>query len=989
MLNQSIEKSIKAEEKHIYALKIEAGQFAQIVIEEKSVEVTFTLLALDNHVIAKSKVGYVFFNRDIVSLIANSTQELRFEIRTATDTKIGGKYGITLTALRPAKEEDKELVAGENLLQNVFQTDSEGAPGGRQARIDKLQAAVEKLRAAGDTYRVGVALTHIGRTYSMWGKRPKAFEFYNQALGLLREIGDHKSEAVVLNLTGFAYGLSGELQKALNCHKQALQIGLEQGDERIEAASKFQIGIVYNRFGEPQLALSYLKQALPAFHSHGIIGEESRALRHMGDAYFSLEQFEKAFDCFKQSLELLINNPEGIIARNVLRRMASAYIAMGQPQKALDVLNRVLVLEEKYGDTYNKANILVTLGDAYYTFGDKQNARKHLDEAIGPLQSIQDHSGEAKAHYFLSLIERDQNNLTKALIEIESAVGLVESMRSRIDCQELRTSFFASVEKYYDLYLQILWQLHKEQPSKGYDEKALFVSEKTRARSLIELLNESGMDIRQGASKELLERERNLQTQLNAKDRSRLALSVEKDSRERTEELEKEIQDLTSALQDVQAEIRKQSPRYAALTQPQILSLREVQQTLDNDSLLLEYKLGEERSFLWAVTKNELRFYELPNRTEIEAQARKVYQLLTARNQRPGNETNVQYQTRLVRDENEYTEAASKLSRIILDPVSSILKSQRLILVNDGALQYIPFAALPIVSKEATNNAQQALDKPLIFNHEIVILPSASTIEVLRRETSLRKPAPKTIAVFADPVFEADDIRVVGRGKRIPKPSQRGIDEARLIKTSFSAHEVKEKESFSISRLPSTRLEAEAILKIVPSEETYVAQGFEANRSNVMTPALAQYRIVHFATHGRLDSEHPELSGIYLSLVDERGHRQEGFLPLHEIYNLELNADLVVLSACQTGLGKEVRGEGLIGLTRGFMYAGAARVAASLWKVDDKATAELMKRFYRFMLKEKMTPSASLRAAQIELLKEKRWQSPYFWAGFVIQGEWR
>jgi CHAT domain-containing protein len=167
------------------------------------------------------------------------------------------------------------------------------------------------------------------------------------------------------------------------------------------------------------------------------------------------------------------------------------------------------------------------------------------------------------------------------------------------------------------------------------------------------------------------------------------------------------------------------------------------------------------------------------------------------------------------------------------------------------------------------------------------------------------------------------------------------------------------------------------------------ALDFKANRVTATSSELSQYRIVHIATHGLLNSEHPELSGIVLSLVDEQGRPQDGFLRLHEIYNLNLPAELVVLSACRTALGKEIKGEGLVGLTRGFMYAGAARVMASLWKVQDDATAELMKRFYRGVLKDGMRPAAALRAAQVEMWKSKQWRSPYYWAAFVLQGEWK
>jgi CHAT domain-containing protein len=167
------------------------------------------------------------------------------------------------------------------------------------------------------------------------------------------------------------------------------------------------------------------------------------------------------------------------------------------------------------------------------------------------------------------------------------------------------------------------------------------------------------------------------------------------------------------------------------------------------------------------------------------------------------------------------------------------------------------------------------------------------------------------------------------------------------------------------------------------------AVDFEASKATATGGSLNQYRIVHFATHGLINSRHPELSGIVLSLVDEQGMPQDGFLRLHDVYNLKLSADLVVLSACRTALGKDVKGEGLIGLTRGFMYAGAPRVVASLWDVKDEATAELMKRFYEGMLRRRMTPAAALRTAQLSMAKEKRWEAPYYWAGFVLQGEWR
>jgi CHAT domain-containing protein len=227
-------------------------------------------------------------------------------------------------------------------------------------------------------------------------------------------------------------------------------------------------------------------------------------------------------------------------------------------------------------------------------------------------------------------------------------------------------------------------------------------------------------------------------------------------------------------------------------------------------------------------------------------------------------------------------------------------------------------------------------------------------------------------AVFADPVFRANDERVTGR-------SANAIDAG--VKRAAADAGVAD-----LPRLYFSRQEAEAIRTLAPGHQTWSALDFDATRAAAKKPELGRYRVVHFATHGLLDSRRPELSGIVLSMVDKNGNPLDGFLRLDEIYNLKLNADLVVLSACQTALGEEVRSEGLIGLTRGFMYAGSPQVLASLWSVRDRAVAELMRRFYEGLLRQHLTPAAALRTAQLSMLREARWSDPYYWAAFTLQG---
>jgi CHAT domain-containing protein len=333
---------------------------------------------------------------------------------------------------------------------------------------------------------------------------------------------------------------------------------------------------------------------------------------------------------------------------------------------------------------------------------------------------------------------------------------------------------------------------------------------------------------------------------------------------------------------------------------------------------------------------------------------------------------------------------------MILLPAAARLGQRRLLIVADGALQYVPFAALP----DPGDGGRQAVGKntappvsnaqPLLAAHEIISLPSASTLAVLRQELRGRPTAPKMLAIFADPVFANDDVRRKAAALRPssksgtkPLPSERSL----LHEEETAASSVNGK--LLIPRLPYTRQEAARILSLAPNGANLMALDYQANRATATSAELAQYRYLHFATHGVLDTERPGLSALVLSLVDEMGQPQDGFLRAHEIYNLKLPAELVVLSACQTGLGKEVRGEGLLGLTRGFMYAGAARVVVSLWSVNDRATAELMTKFYRHLLQEHQRPAAALRAAQLEMWKQKQWQAPYYWAAFVLQGDWR
>jgi len=303
------------------------------------------------------------------------------------------------------------------------------------------------------------------------------------------------------------------------------------------------------------------------------------------------------------------------------------------------------------------------------------------------------------------------------------------------------------------------------------------------------------------------------------------------------------------------------------------------------------------------------------------------------------------------------------------EPIAPELRRKRLLVVTTGVLQYVPFAMLPDPSSSRRDG------QPLIVDHELAYLPSASMLKLLQEDPASGRTMTRSVAVLADPVFDRADPR--GGGASGSRHDTSSRDVARVAVESGAMR---------FERLTFSRREAQTIEALAPSGQVLTALDFAASRATATSPKLGEYGIVHFATHTLVNSAHPELSGIVLSLVDERGRAQDGFVRVHEIYNLRLGADLVVLSGCQTALGQDIRGEGLIGLTRGFMYAGVPRVVASLWNVKDAATSELMQRFYRGLLQKKLRPAAALRAAQISMLQEPRWAAPYQWAGFVLQG---
>ncbi len=840
--------------------------------------------------------------------------------------------------------------------------------GDQQTALDYYNQSLPLFRQVGDKAGEASTLNNIGKVYSDLGDTQTALDYYNHSLPLRRQVGDKAGEAVTLSNIGRVYDVLGDKQTALDYFNQSLPLRRQVGDLAGEAATLNNIGAVYDALGDKQTALDYYNQSLPLSRQGGDKAGEASTLTNIGAVYDALADKQTALDYYNQSLPLFRQVGDKAGEASTLTNIGGVYSALGDKQTALDYYNHSLPLFRQVGDKAGEAATLNNIGGVYSVLGDKQSALDYYNQSLLLRRQVGDKAGEAITLTNLAFTKRSQGNLTEALTDMEAAIALIEDLRTKIDSEKLRQSYFAQNQDEYEFYIDLLMELHQQNPDKGYHKQAFNASERARARTLLEILAEANADIRAGIDPELREKESNLQQQINATESRRMELLSGEHTPEQANALKQELDTLLRQLDELRAEIRRTSPRYAALTQPQPLTTEQVQQqVLDKDTLLLQYSLGKDRSFLWAVTPDSVEVYELPSRAEIEELGEQFYQLMQNPDYR-GESRNITVSPNLP----QINASATQLSQMLLSPVADKLASKRLLVVADGVLNFIPFAALP------TPGGGEELT-PLLVNHEIINLPSSSTLGILREQDAGRQLAPKTVALIADPVFELNDQRVTGQS------AVKASDLGRMM-VNRSADTIIGR---PIPALPGTRQEAEAILALVPGGSAMSAFDFDASRATVANTDLSQYQMVHFATHGFVSSSAPELSGLVLSLVDERGNELDGFFRLHDIFNLQLNAQVVVLSACQTGLGDSIRGEGLVGLTRGFMYAGTPRLVVSLWNVDDAATAELMSSFYGKVFSQQITPAQALREAQLEMLASDDRNSPYFWAAFTLQGEWK
>jgi len=804
--------------------------------------------------------------------------------------------------------------------------------------------ALSLSRRLGDLRTQAEVRNNLAMVAWRQGEVADALEWLDEALANWRMLKFSYGEAIAITNRGILLWESGEYDEARQHYARALAIFETIGDVRGEAYAVNNMGVLLEALGENRQALSYLNRAIRLFRRTSDKVAEGRAEVWRARIHLTLGDRQLARASIDRALLLIRLSADQLAEADAISQLGRVLDASSRGVLARSEYHKALALYQGLGSRRGMADAFHDLGASHLASGDAGNAMPFLAQARDLRRALGLRAVEAESLFLMARVERRRDHFELARTHLEAALALVESLRVGVLEKQLRSAYAESKQQYYAAYIDLLVESHRRDPGAGHDRLAFEAAERSRARGLTELLRESWNGVAASLPPALAERERALRKEINYWSWQQWQQAAQPAGTAREALAASNLARLFAEHDQAEADIRRSDRRYSSVLRPETLPLDVIQrEVIDADTVLLSFHLGRERSFVWAVTRDAVRVEVLPARAEIERRARRYLALVT---------TGAAVGTAPLETES----AGLAVTRAVLQPVADVLGRRRVMIVADGILHLVPFAALP-----------RAGGSPLLQASDTVVLPSATVLALLRRELAGRPPAPRILAVIADPVFEGNDPRV----QAARTSGVRGAAAGRFL------------------RLPYSRDEANRILELVPPALSLKALDFQASRALATSPTIGEYRFVHLATHAVQNDQRPALSGIVFSMVDAKGVAQDGFLRLHDVYNLELRADLVVLSACETGTGKQLGGEGVASLARGLFHAGAARVVSTLWEVDDEATSHLMQLFYKQLLSlSAPSPSSALRLAQAAMRKHPRWRHPYYWAGFVLQGEW-
>jgi CHAT domain-containing protein/Tfp pilus assembly protein PilF len=876
---------------------------------------------------------------------------------------------------------EAEVLGGLGLI-CTFKNDYQTALAYYREALIKREKVDDRLLIGNTVNSMGSIYYGIIRDYRI------ALPFFDRAEAIRTELGDSLNLGRTILLKASTLDNLGQFEPALEYYKRAFELNQISGDQARVAESLLKAGTVLNNLGKYPEALESLDKALEINKAINKSSGISEALNQTGYVYLKLGDLNKALDKFNEAIKITKDQNDKWGLAGVYNNLGIMLQNASRFEKALEYYNNALNIYEELGDQVMELFLLGNIGTLNFDLKDYAKAEEYHLKGLKISRELNEKNQEASNllnlannQVFLGKFDEAMSNYNTGLkiaqslnspdliwkmtagmaetwerkgnyekaVELNDTVlKIIEGMRNTLQSDEQKSSFMASERYVFEDVINLLSMLHEKDRTKGYDKLAFQYTEQSKSRAFLDLLAESLANVKEGENNELLNKQDEILTGLTqTKQLLEQESKAEQPDQQKINGIKEKIKITEEELNKLQQEIRKTNPRYADLHYSQPVSLEEVKALCpDKNTVILEYSVGDSSSCLWVITQSAHKLFRLPDRKTLQEQVELFRFALSNPDQ-----TNIEYITR----------GGYSLCKQLLEPAEPYLtKKSKLVIIPDGILNYLPFEVLLTDNKGIGTGTSLSGLPYLVKKYPVSYGQSASVLKSLlsdQKESKQSDPDNKKLIAFGDPVYENSN-----------DTSQTSIKTYKRLE--YSGKEVENIASFF------KKGNADIYLRKDATEENVKREG-----------ELKKFDYVHFATHGFIDEKKPDFSS--LVLTQDNNSEEDGFLQATEIFNLKLNADLVVLSACQTGMGKLVRGEGIVGLTRAFMYAGSPAVIVSLWSVSDASTATLMGEFYRNLVKEKLSKTDALRKAQLFMLRDAKFAHPFFWAPFVLFGDWR
>jgi CHAT domain-containing protein/Tfp pilus assembly protein PilF len=868
-------------------------------------------------------------------------------------------------------------------------------------------------RKAGDRIAESNILEKLGTGYYYWGQYHKALELHEQLVSIARELNNQQREVTWLNNLGVLHRQIGHYDQALECHEQALTLSQASDEREGELQSLVGIGVVYDDLRQFQKAMTFHQQALSISREIEDRQTEGMILYNLGVIYNDYQQLQQALELFEQALAIhreigdrhmeartltsmgILYRVFGVTEEGTLKihEMATSIGQLlgddtsetppppnleGYTQKAFESYEEALRIWRELGNRDGEGLTLTNLGLAYSGAGQYEQAAEKFQESIRIREELGVLVKAWRAQRGLAEVEVHRKHPETAITYYEQALASIETLRAGLAEEDYRLAFMQDKLYVYDELIALLQTLHQQYPDKGYDRKALEVFERKQGRVLLEQLGKTGTRRFAGLPEEISQKELDLETRL-AQTREQLAEERANAAKAQNLPLIQELEQRENTLKVEQTALREQLkseyPSYYALKYPQPVTAENLQQhVLQPDDVMFVYDVMRDQTILWVVSREMFQMHALP--VGKDALLKHILELRQAM----ASELSTNRGLSVTTEQPKSTPSARSFVDIsyelytLLVPITlqaKLTEEQTLNIVPTEGLYLLPFEMLVTQQVESLQEARY-----LIEDVPISYLSSASLLSILRETKARQTTTPQyPLLAFADPTYESSSA----------PGNQRGLQAVQTqVYTEFMRN--------GFTPLPETAEEVETIADLLsaPEESEPIHTGENARREKLfqlnVQDRLDDYEYLVFATHGILPGDVDQIRQPALVLSYPG---QEGFLTMSDVFQLKLNARLVSLSACNTGMGKYVGGEGIMGLTRAFMYAGTPAIAVTLWPVETFSAKELDIGFFEH-LREGLSPARALRSIKLRMLRSEKGDTytvPYYWAPFVLFGD--